>query len=91
MNKKGITKEVTNDHELYQLLLQHRSNYVRLKTVDYSQMELKQLKFIPPNEYQEFFINDYNIMREQMIYGETPDFRKIISGLLNLKEMIDLN
>jgi len=91
MNKKGITKEVTNDHELYQLLLQHRSNYVRLKTVDYSQMELKQVKFIPPNEYQEFFKNDYNIMREQMIYGDTPDFKEIIAGLLNLKEMIDIN
>lgn len=91
MNKKGFTKEVINDHELYQLLLQHRSNYVRLKTVDYSQMDLKQLKFIPPNEHQDFFKNDYNIMREQMIYGDTPDFRKIIMGLVNLKEMIDLN
>ena len=91
MTKKGITQEVIYDHELYQLLLQHRSNYVRLKTVDYSQMELKQLKFIPPIEHQDFFKNDYNIMREQMIYGDTPDFKKIIEGLLNLKKMIDLN
>lgn len=54
-------------------------------------MELKQLKFIPPNEFQEFCKNDYNIMREQMIYGDTPDFNIIIAGLRNIKDIIDLN
>nr|WP_294991560.1 nucleotidyl transferase AbiEii/AbiGii toxin family protein [uncultured Sediminibacterium sp.] len=91
MTKQGIAEEVIEDQALYQVLLQHRSHYVRLKGIDYAKMQLHQLVFIPPDGHLDFFRNDYNMMREQMMYGDVPDFRKIMNGLSYLKQIIASN
>lgn len=81
MDIQGITEQVIADKELYQTLLKHRSNYVRLKGIDYSAMQLHQLSIIPPDQYMEFFKKDYEAMRGEMMYGDVPDFDTLISHL----------
>lgn len=48
MTLKGISEQVIQDQELYQVLLRHRSHYVRLKGIDYDAMQMRQLRFKSP-------------------------------------------
>lgn len=89
MTLKGIAGQVVADSELYKTLLHHRSHYVRLKDLDYNAMQLQALVFIPPDEYVEFFRNDYNTMREQMMYGDEPEFDALLEGLYELQKIIN--
>lgn len=81
MMKKGILEQVVDDAALYATLLHHRSHYVKLKDVDYASMQLRQLFFLPPYELLEEFRKDYEIMLEEMIYGDPPDFLTLLNAL----------
>ena len=91
-----------DDPELYTMLLQHRSHYIKLKGVDYGSLQLRQLFFLPPWELLEEFRRDYETMLEEMIYGNPPDFETLLNELRelnmqlaalghvkNIKEVID--
>lgn len=54
-------------------------------------MQLQALVFIPTDEYVEFFRNDYNTVREQMMNGEVPEFDALLEDFRELKKMIDPN
>lgn len=84
MRKKGIVEQVLGDPELYGLLLHHRRHYVKLKDVDYDSMQLHQLFFLPPSELLKEFRRDYEVMLEEMIYGNPPDFDTLINELREL-------
>lgn len=86
MTQKGIAEQVIADKELYQILLQHRAHYVRLKGIDYNTLQLHTLNFIPPKDLLDFFRNDYNVMREQMMYGDVPDFDALLASLTDLQQ-----
>ncbi len=89
MSKKGIAQQAIADKALYQILIQHRAHYVRLKGIDYTKMQLHTLKIIPPPELHDFFRNDYNAMREQMMYGDdVPDFDTINLELISLSILL---
>lgn len=86
MINKGIDQQVIDDAELYKILLNHRSSYVRLKNVDYTAMQLGQLGFLPPWNVLENFRKDYAAMRTEMIYGDTSEFDDLIQQLRKLNE-----
>ena len=88
MIQKGIAEQVIEDKVLYQTLLQHRAHYVRLKGIDYDVLQLDALNFIPPGNLLNFFREDYNVMREQMMYGNIPDFDTILASLTFLQKRI---
>jgi hypothetical protein len=88
MDRQGITAQVIADKELYKTLLKHRANYVRLKEIDYSIMELHNLSFIPPDDLMEFFKNDYEVMLSEMMYGDVPSFDEMIAALISLQQKI---
>jgi hypothetical protein len=91
MRKKGILQQVLADPELYGILLHHRKHYVRLKDVDYHSMQWPQLAFLPPWPLMGEFRRDYNVMLEEMIYGNPPDFDTLIEGLRELNlELVEL-
>lgn len=89
MDRQGITEQVIADKELYKTLLKHRANYVRLKGIDYSAMELHHLSFIPPDDVIEFFKSDYEKMKAEMMYGEMPEFEEMIIILRELNAKIN--
>lgn len=86
MTQKGIAEQVIADKELYQTLLQHRAHYVRLKGIDYDALQLQTINFIPPENLLDFFRNDYDVMREQMMYGDVPDFDALLASLTDLQQ-----
>lgn len=86
MINKGIDQQVVEDAELYRVLLDHRSAYVRLKNVDYAAMQPGQLGFIPPRNVLENFRKDYSTMRTEMIFGDSPEFDDLIRQLRKMNE-----
>jgi hypothetical protein len=69
------------DHEFYATLLTHRKSYIKLGNVDYDTLHYSTLSFIPPDAVIEMFRQDYRAMQAAMIYGASPDFDTMISGL----------
>ena len=76
MMKTPVADEVLSDIAFYDTLLEHRSQYIRMKGIDYKQMNMRDLNFIPPPDKMDFFRQDYEIMQTEMIYdNDAPDFR----------------
>lgn len=88
MMNKGIDQTVIDDTSLYNNLLEHRSHYVKLKGIVYKDMELGKLAFLPPYQLLDNFRKDYETMREQMIYGEVPDFNQLMNQLRELNKKL---
>jgi len=85
MAGKDIVEQVIQDKALFDQLLIHRKYYVRLKDVDYSTMKIANLQFLPPPALMATFKTDYGFMQDEMIYGDSPDFEKLIKELEDLK------
>ena len=77
-------KKALEDEELYTTIIRHRSNYNKMPQVDYATHEKAIISFIPPVGVMYAYENDYSKMRETMIYGEAPDFKSLITQLLEL-------
>lgn len=90
MMDAGIDKIVLNNQEFYQLLLEHRSHYTRLKGIDYSKMQMADISFVPPPEVIELLRKDYLVMQSEMIYEEnSPDFDTLINKLSILNALFN--
>lgn len=79
-------KKALNDDELYHSIIKHRENYSSLSWVDYKTLHRETISFVLPEELIEPYKKDYSAMTEQMIYGESVSFDKLlarISELLN--------
>jgi hypothetical protein len=74
---------------LYAIIVEHRKNWIRLKGIDYEQLQSKTITFVPTEDLMEFFRNDYARMRETMIYGNVPSFEEIITKLKDINALIN--
>lgn len=78
--------EALADHALYGELIAHRESYQRISWVKYDSLGHKTVSFIPPAEIIKLYENDYDTMREQMIYGHTKPFAELVERLKLLQE-----
>lgn len=78
------------DHQLYDDLIQHRQWYSRISWVDYASLSNATISFIPVDEVIEDYRQDYERMREQMIYEDAPTFNEVISSLKILRGRVRL-
>jgi len=72
---------VLEDKSFYDRLVSHRQQYVRLAGVDYEKMTSRNLCFVPFPEWIEDFRTDYEAMQRSMIYGDSPDFDRLMRRL----------
>jgi hypothetical protein len=70
---------------LYDNIVKHRSLFNKLNGVDYSTHSPDKINFIPELDLLDRFENDYAVMRDQMIYGESLPFPKLIEKLRVLR------
>lgn len=91
--KDQVCSEALADHDLYARLITHRKNYIKTSWADYSRLDHLSISFVPPDDLQTAFQNDYREMQENMIYGnESPGFEqlmhemKILQGRFRLKK-----
>lgn len=67
---------------LFQEIISHREKFTPIKTVNYSDLQLDNLKIIPPKDFFEKYENDYIEMQENMIYGESISFKELIDRII---------
>jgi hypothetical protein len=78
MLNTGIDKDALTDTQLYATLVKHREQYIRISWMDYTTLTTSAINFIPPSEAIEAYKKDYEVMKEQMIYGEAERFDDLI-------------
>lgn len=89
MKDNVILEKVLNDRMLYAIIIEHRKNWIRLKDIDYEQLQSKTIAFVPTEDLMEFFRADYAQMRETMIYGNVPSFDEIITKIKDINALIN--
>jgi len=79
--KTEYGKGALKNDELFQSICNHRKVFTPVRTVNYSELKIESLSFLPPNNFMELYRSDYNKMRSNMIYGDSPDFDELIEQL----------
>lgn len=89
LDKSGFTDKAIAGKELYETIVRHRYIFTKLGGVDYNKHNPKYINPIPPSELMDAWGKDYQIMKEQMIYGDSPSFDELIAGVRKATEMIN--
>ena len=84
-----IADQALNDKELYLSVIEHRRVFIGLSGFDYSTLLPQTLNVLPSAEIRELWKQDYQAMRESMIYGESPSFDQLIENLQALNAHIN--
>jgi hypothetical protein len=75
--------------QLYETIVKHRHSFSKLGGVNYNLHKPQTIKFIPNDNVFSAWEQDYKVMQEQMIYGDSPSFTELIKSLTLLKERIN--
>jgi len=78
-------KRALNNSELFENICLHREKFTPVKTVNYKTLTLESLNFLPPDDFMDLHRKDYKEMQTNMIYGDSPEFDKLIEQLKSFK------
>lgn len=84
-----IAERALRDKILYMSVIEHRRTFIGLKGFDYSTLQPKTLRIVPPADVIELWRNDYELMQETMIYGNSLPFDKVIEKIQILNDRIN--
>lgn len=82
-------KDAINNQMLYETIVKHRQRYTRVGGVNYNLHQPQSLNPIPPEEFKESWKKDYQIMQEQLIYGDSPSFEELMTGIQTFVDKIN--
>lgn len=80
---KGYAESAIKNKELYETIVNHRHSFFRVGGVDYNFHQPQTINPIPVPEFMKAWEADYKTMQEQMIYGDSPAFGKMIEVIQN--------
>ena len=89
ISNKGYLQKAIEDKELFINIVKQRRKYIRMSSIDYENLKLNNLEFIPVGENLEIIKKDYRKMQENMIYGKSPNFKELINNLTEIKKMVN--
>lgn len=81
LSKTGFAEKALNNKALYETIVRHRYKFTRLGGVDYNLHQPQHINPIPPAAVIGLWEKDYRIMQEQMIYGDSPSFDKMLASI----------
>ena len=81
-------QDALNDLDLFNSIVAHRRHFNAVKGVDYDNHRLDKLSFIPPEKVLVKWEQDYEKMRESMIYGESLPFKELIENLHHFQKKL---
>lgn len=76
--KTEYGQRAIKDTDLFNEIIKHRQKYTPVKVVDYDNLTMESLMIIPPDDFFSLYLKDYKEMQENMIYGESLDFKELI-------------
>lgn len=77
------------DITLYRHLVEHRKTIAPVRGIDYANHTPDKINLVPPESILDVWQKDYEQMRQNMIYGESLPFERLLDRILQLKEMIN--
>ena len=80
-------KNVLNDSSLYNEIIKHREQFTSMAGVDYSTHKPETISFVPPDSVLKNWEKDYQLMQENMIYGDSLSFKELMDRIkvLNIR------
>lgn len=81
LSQSPFAHKALDNKELYAEIVRHRFMFTKLGGVDYALHNPKTINPIPPQNVFSAWKNDYKIMQEQMIYGNSPDFETMLDTI----------
>lgn len=88
MMRRDFADEAIKDDVLWESVRHHREIYTSVKDMDYTPDVRKRLVLIPREDIIEVWHQDYNSMREAMIYGEKPTWEELMTAMTELQEKV---
>lgn len=82
-------KAAIKDTKLYKSIVAHREKFNAVRGLDYSNHIPGKVKIVPPDEVIKEWEKDYQIMLENMIYGEPLNFTLLIKRIYDLQTRIN--
>ena len=82
-------KTLFKNKALYQEIVHHRKTITPIRGVDYTFHKPAFINPIPPEALLNDWKKDYQIMQEQMIYGESLKFEELLEQVGNLKKQLN--
>ncbi len=77
------------DKSFYMSIVNHRKTITPLRGIDYANHLPDKINFIPPDDLINSWEKDYEIMQQNMIYGESISFEKLLERMFELKSRIN--
>lgn len=84
MMKSDVAARAIKDKGLYHKIVEHRRKYIGLKGFDYGLLEPMNINIMPPDNVVDLWRKDYETMCQNMIYGTSPSFDRILESLNSL-------
>ena len=89
MIQAGVADESVRDLGLFHRIAAHRQVFFRYTWVDYSTLNPRQLRLVPSSADLSAWQADYDGMRQEMFYGETPAFEELIKVVADFQNRLN--
>ena len=89
ISQTSYFQKVLSDKELYKTIVAHREKFSRLGGVDYTKHAPEHIRIVPPENMLSLWENDYERMKNSMIYGEKMSFNELILRIENVQKVIN--
>jgi len=76
--KTEFGQKAIKEFDLFKSIIEHRKKLTAVKTVSYENLTIQKLEILPPPKFYDLYKKDYMEMQENMIYGESLEFDKLI-------------
>jgi len=86
MMDKDFAIKALSDHELWNAIQHHRSIFTPIRGIDYTSNIRGNISIIPPKNIIDEWQQDYEMMQQTMIHGESISFDKLLQRLEELQE-----
>lgn len=87
MNSEFAEIAFKND-DLYNQIVNHRSKFTPIGGIDYANHAPNKINIIPPKAIFNDWKKDYEAMQENMIYGESLSFEKLIERMEEVQQIL---
>ncbi len=82
----GIAAQAIADLDLFVHIAQHRKIFFNQTWMDYDTLQKGTLRLLPTGDQLSDWKRDYNAMREEMFFGEPPDFDEMMAVIRQFEE-----
>jgi len=89
LSQTSYFQKALSDKELYNTIVAHREKFSRLGGVDYSKHAPECIRIVPPESVLLLWEEDYERMKNSMIYGEKISFNELILRINDVQKVIN--